>query len=573
LQYDGKIAVYALLCETVSSAHAALGQLCRSFRSSVLACETLPDHDAIVTLRGLLSMSASKAASNATESNSPSTVNPAVIRHTSSRGVTSRKSSLASATSTQRSRSGSNTMNVDSTNGPSQQLLFYKDFDDVPLDDVVASVEILSSARVFNKSSGLLDALEPDLDPGTPFETLTFATSRVDDNHATAFGSVDSQIGNTSSHESAAKRLLLHDAAACTLAKSALGRLCIHGGGVHRRLEDPGLKDFRLYLSAGYEKQERLFGTTYSSVTGSRDVASEGNIFAVTSLFDKTLQGNALGQSSRTLQHSACEVALLHHLSLARRAYSLVSRGRFLQAMTACTHAMRSKSTDAIMSNLLADALRRRTQAAAEAFGGAAGGSRSNETDFWSAQLQQAALEIHTFFIHIMAVACANMGSFLHAIKLYASWIAAIHVDSQWWFSASLASFQHITPAHIISKLPMSQRQQLISSAKAVTAIHLMSGQFSNEVMSACMSSCSKQREHMWQNSRAGSMDSLPPLELEMSSSDSQSIACCLFFTHFAGLQMTALMSSMFYASADHASMLKSEDYNSLLQVLAFLKC
>jgi hypothetical protein len=521
MQYDGKIAVYALLCETVSSAHAAMGQLCRSFRSSVLACETLPDHDAIVTLRGLLSMSASKAASNATESNAPSSANPAVSRYASSHRVTSRKSSLASSTSTQRSRSNSNTlMNVDSTSGPSKQLFFYKDFDDIPLDDVVASVEFLSSARVFNKSSGLLDALESDLDPGTPFETLTFATSRVDDNHASAFGSVDSQTGSTSSHESAAKRLLLHDAAACTLAKSALGRLCVHGGGVHRRLEDPGLKDFRLYLSAGYEKQEQLYAT-YSNVT----VAAEGNIFAVTSLFDKTLQGNVLGQTSRTLQHSACEVALLHHLSLARRAYALVSRGRFLQAMTACTHAMRSKSTDAIMSNLLADALRRRTQAAAEAFGGAAAGSRSNETDFWSEQLQQAALEMHTFFIHIMAVACANMGSFLHAIKLYASWIAAIHVDSQWWFSASLASFQHITPAHLISKLPMSQRQQLISSAKAVTAIHLMSGQFSNEVMSACMSSCSKQREHMWQNSRTTSMDSLPPLELEMSSSDSQSIA------------------------------------------------
>jgi hypothetical protein len=36
---------------------------------------------------------------------------------------------------------------------------------------------------------------------------------------------------------------------------------------------------------------------------------------------------------------------------------------------------------------------------------------------------------------------------------------------------------------------------------------------------------------------------------------------------------MTALMSSMFYASADHASILKSEDYNSLLQVRALLKC
>jgi hypothetical protein len=226
-------------------------------------------------------------------------------------------------------------------------------------------------------------------------------------------------------------------------------------------------------------------------------VASEGNIFAVTSIFNKTSQGIEIGQTNRTLQRSACEVALLHHLSLARRAYALVSKGKFLQALSVCTHAMRSKSSDAVMSHLLDDALR-------------PGTNRSIETDAWNVLSRQAAIEIHTFFVHIMAVASANMGSFLHAIKLFASWIAAIHVDSQWWFSASLSSFQQLNPANLTAQLPLPLRQQLVASAKAVTAMHLMCGQFSNEVMSAC----SKQRQQMRQGLRA---DSMPTIESEMS--------------------------------------------------------
>jgi hypothetical protein len=459
-------------------------------------------------------MSANLASSNARDSKASPLVNTGMKR--SSQMSASRRSSFASASST-RSRASSIVVSGDvkSASGAHNHVLLYKDFDDIPLDDVVANVDFLSSERAFNKTSGLLDAVEMELDAGPPFEMLTFATSGVDDNHAVnraaVAGDEKPKSGGASSHESAEKRLLLHDAAACTLAKSALRRLSKGGGGFHRRLEDPGLKDFRLYLSAGYEKQEQVCRTTYSSLMGPRVPASEGNIFAATSLFSKAPEGSGLGHSSRTLQRSACEVALLHHLSLARRAYALVSKGKFVQAMTVCAHAMRSKSSDAVMSHMLDDALRR-GGAAAEPVAGSHG-----TRDAWTAQLQQAAVEIHTFFVHIMAVASANMGSFLHAIKLYASWIAAIHVDSQWWFSASLSSFHQLTPAHLISMLPLSQRQQVVASAKAVTAIHLMSGQFSNEVMSACLRSSSKQRQHMWQSLPADSMAAFPSLESEMS--------------------------------------------------------
>jgi hypothetical protein len=459
-------------------------------------------------------MSANMASSNARDSKaSPPPGNTGMNR--SSLMSTSRRSSLAASASPTRSRSSSSAVSGDvlSPSGVHKHVLLYKDFDDIPLDDVVANVDFLSSERAFNKTTGLLDAVEMELDAGPPFEMLTFATSGVDDNHAVNRAARDDKPQNVSAsnHESAENRLLLHDAAACTLAKSALRRLSKGGGGFHRRLEDPGLKDFRLYLSAGYEKQEQVCRATYSSLMSSGEAASEGNIFAVTSLFSKTPESNVLGHSSRTLQRSACEVALLHHLSLARRAYALVSRGKFVQAMTVCAHAMRSKSSDAVMSHLLDDALRRRGPAAEQV-----GGSQSAR-DAWNTQLQQAAVEIHTFFVHIMAVASANMGSFLHAIKLYASWVAAIHVDSQWWFSASLSSFHQLTPAHLIPMLPLSQRQQLVSSAKAVTAMHLMSGQFSNEVISACLRSSSKQRQQMWQSSPNDSTAALPSLELEMS--------------------------------------------------------
>ena len=338
--------MYALLCETVSSAHAALGQLCRSFQSSLIVCETLPDHESIVTLRGLLSIAAnieSKNARNPAQVAVQLTVNPALEAR--KRASLSRTPSMKAAT----------WPDNDSSKGDTSKLLLrYKDFDDIPLANVVANVNFLSSERVFNRNSGLLDALEPELDPGTPFDMLTFATSHVDDNHAPSSGGNNS----SSSHASAEKRLIFHDAAACTLAKSALRQLGTRGGGLHRRLEDPGLKDFRLYLSAGYEKQEHLYRATFSSLTGLREMASAGNIFAATSLFNKSLEGSGLGPASRTLQRSACEVTLLHHLSLARRAYALVCRGRFAQALLVCTHAMRSKSSDAIMSRLLDDALR-----------------------------------------------------------------------------------------------------------------------------------------------------------------------------------------------------------------------
>jgi len=36
---------------------------------------------------------------------------------------------------------------------------------------------------------------------------------------------------------------------------------------------------------------------------------------------------------------------------------------------------------------------------------------------------------------------------------------------------------------------------------------------------------------------------------------------------------MTALLSSMFYASADHSAILKSDDHNALLQVETFARC
>jgi hypothetical protein len=179
-----------------------------------------------------------------------------------------------------------------------------------------------------------------------------------------------------------------------------------------------------------------------------------------------------------------------------------------------CAHAMRSKSSDAIMSRLLHDALRHRV---AVLPGGSAAGSTSGDADAWNALLKQAAVEIHTFFVQIMAAACANMGSFLHAIKLCSSWIAAIHVDSKWWFSASLSSFQLLAPDHLNSQLPLSQRQQFVATAKAVTAMHLMCGQFSNEVMSACLHSCSKQRQQMRHVIVADSKSQSPSLELEMS--------------------------------------------------------
>ena len=410
------------------------------------------------------------------------------------------------------SNPSSTTSETNSNRGLSKWLLLYKDFDDIPLGEVVAGVSFLSSERVFNKSSGLLGALELDIDPGNPLEMLTFATSHVDDNHALGSCTAEigaSQNGKTGSHASAEKRLLLHDAAACRLARSALSRLCTRGGGLHRRLEDPGLKDFRLYLSAGYEKQEKSFSAAFFGATGLREAASQGNIFAFTSLFNKELEGIGLALPSRILQRSACEVSLLHHLSLARRAYVLVARGRFSQALSLCTHAMRSKSSDAIMSHLLDDALRRRTPSA--------GGNRFDDADSWNVHLKQAALETHTFFVHIMAVACANMGSFLHAVKLYATWIAAIHVDSQWWFSASLSSFQQLAPAQLCPSLPLLQRQQLAASAKAVTAMHLMCGQFSNEVMSACLRSTSKQRQQLRQNLQTDPMANAPSLESEMS--------------------------------------------------------
>jgi len=525
LQYDGKIAVYALLCETVSSAHAALGQFCRSFQSSVIACETLPDHDAIVTLRGLLSMSGNIATRKPNDHSLPvksgasSPLSKTFSRQTSfSSSAAAPLSSPSSATS-----SGAN-----SNRSLSKSLLFYKDFDDIPLGDVVAGVHFLSSERVFNKSSGLLGALELDIDPGNPLEMLTFATSHVDDNHALDHvrnaDSAASQNGKDGSHASAEKRLLLHDAAACRLARSALRRLCIRGGGLQRRLEDPGLKDFRLYLSAGYEVQEKTFSAAFSGFTSLRESAAQGNIFAVTSLFNKELEGIGLGLPSRILQRSACEVSLLHHLSLARRAYVLVIRGRFAQALSLCTHAMRSKSSDAIMSHLLDDALHRRTPATGGL--GSFGGNKSDDADAWNVQLKQAALEIHTFFVQIMAVACANIGSFLHAVKLYATWIAAIHVDSQWWFSASLSSFQLLAPSHLSSRLPLLQRQQLVASATAVTAMHLMCGQFSNEVMSACLRSSSMQRQQLRQSLQADARVNAPSLESEMSRANLYCRAC-----------------------------------------------
>lgn len=449
-----------------------------------------------------------------------------------------------------RSPSSSST-SADSAKDLHGGVLHYHDFDDVPLEQVVSNVNFLASERVFNKSSGLLDAQQLDLDPGNPLDMLTFASSNVDGDHTLGGDAFDN--AHSSNHASAENRLLMHDAAACSLAKSALRRLCLRGGGFHRRIEDPGLKDFRLYLTAGYQKQEQLFRASFSNLTDLREVACEGNIFAVTSIFDKTSQGAEMGQTSRTLQRAACEVALLHHLSVARRAFVLVSKGKFLQALSVCTHAMRSKSSDAVMSHLLDDALR-------------FGCKRSTATDAWDAHSRQAALEIHTFFVHIMAAACANMGSFLSAIKLFASWTAAIHVDSQWWFSASLSSFQLLTPAHLIPQLPLSLRQQFVDSAKAITAMHLMSGQFSNEVMSACLRSCSKQRQQMRQNLETDSMANSPTIESEMSVLALPK-ANFTSFTRFTGLQMTALLSSMFYASADYSSALKSDKYNALLQV------
>jgi len=496
--------VYALLCETVSSAHAALGQLCRSFQSSLIVCETLPDHESIVTLRGLLSIAANTESQNAR--------NPAQVAVQAAGHPALEAGKRASLSRTPSMKAAAAPDNDSSKGNTSKLLLHYKDFDDIPLANVVANVNFLSSERVFNRNSGLLDALEPDLDPGTPFDMLTFATSNVDDDHAFSSGGSDC----SSSHASAEKRLIFHDAAACTLAKSAVRQLGARGGGLHRRLEDPGLKDFRLYLSAGYEKQERLYRAAFSRATGLREVASAGNIFAATSLFNKSLEGSALGPASRTLQRSAGELTLLHHLSLARRAYALVCRGRFAQALLVCTHAMRSKSSDAVMSRLLDDALR---HAAAVLPGGGNADNRSRDADAWNVLLKQAAVEIHTFFVHIMAVACANMGSFLHAIKLCASWVAAIHVDPKWWFSASLSSFQLLAPHHLNSQLPLSQRQQFVAAAKAVTAMHLMCGQFSNEVMSACLHSCSKQRQqlHTSQGIAADSLSHSPSLESEMS--------------------------------------------------------
>jgi hypothetical protein len=46
-----------------------------------------------------------------------------------------------------------------------------------------------------------------------------------------------------------------------------------------------------------------------------------------------------------------------------------------------------------------------------------------------------------------------------------------------------------------------------------------------------------------------------------------------MLFSRFVGLQMTALLSSMFYASADHSSILKSDKYNALLQVQTSCLC
>lgn len=455
-----------------------------------------------MTLRGLLSMAANAATPDArvtpqSKSSGGGQLHKPFLRRSSSASLTGRLPSRS--TSPGRPSPQAASLPADGAKDLSRLVLHYKDFDDVPLEQVVANVNFLASERVFNKSSGLLDAQEPDLDPGSPFDMLTFASSNVDGDHA--LGADRSGNGHFCNHASAENRLLMHDAAACSLAKSALRRLCTRGGGLHRRIEDPGLKDFRLYLSAGYQKQEQLYKAAFSSLKDLREVASEGNIFAVTSIFNKTSQGIEIGQTNRTLQRSACEVALLHHLSLARRAYALVSKGKFLQALSVCTHAMRSKSSDAVMSHLLDDALR-------------PGTNRSIETDAWNVLSRQAAIEIHTFFVHIMAVASANMGSFLHAIKLFASWIAAIHVDSQWWFSASLSSFQQLNPANLTAQLPLPLRQQLVASAKAVTAMHLMCGQFSNEVMSACLRSCSKQRQQMRQGLRA---DSMPTIESEMS--------------------------------------------------------
>ncbi len=500
-QYDGKIAIHALLCETVSSAHAAMGQLCRSFQSSLLACETLPDHDSIVTLRGLLSMAANVAFRDPQDpSQSKAAIGVQSQKHFPR--LSGRRSS-GSMSPSRRSSTSSST-SADPAKDLSGGVLFYRDFDDVPLEQVVSNVQFLASERVFNKRSGLLDAQQLNLDPGDPFNMLTFASSNVDGDHALGGGAFDAT--HSSNHASAENRLLMHDAAACSLAKKALRRLCMRGGGLHRRIEDPGLKDFRLYLTAGYQKQEQLYRATFSNSTGMRELVSEGNIFAVTSIFNKTPHGIEMGQTSRTLQRSACEVALLHHLSVARRAFALVSKGKFLKALSACTHAMRSKSSDAVMSHLLDDALR-------------FGCNKLTDTDAWNLHSRQAALEIHTFLVHIMATACANMGSFLSAIKLFASWIAAIHLDSQWWFSASLSSFQQLNPAHLIPQLPLPVRQQFVDSAKAVTAMHLMCGQFSNEVMSACLRSCSKQREQMRQNLHTNPMASSPTIESDMSAS------------------------------------------------------
>ena len=46
-----------------------------------------------------------------------------------------------------------------------------------------------------------------------------------------------------------------------------------------------------------------------------------------------------------------------------------------------------------------------------------------------------------------------------------------------------------------------------------------------------------------------------------------------MLLSRFVGLQMTALLSSMFYASADHSSILKSDKYNALLQVQTSCLC
>jgi hypothetical protein len=483
-------------------------------------------------------------------------------------GSVSRLSAVSrSSLQLQRSSPSKSTATGKFKSGTFKSALLYNDFDDIPLGNVVSNVDFLNSERAFNRNSGLLDALKVDIDPGDPFEMLTLATSRVDDGRA-----LGRRNDVVSSRVSAEERLLLHDVASCNLAQSALRRLRFRGGGLHRRLEDPGLKDFRLYLSSGYEKQEKLYKASFSNSIGPQQEASEGNIFAATSLFKNTVEGTDLGHTSRTLQQSACEVALLHHLSLARRAYALVSKGRFLQALSVCIHAMRSKTSDTIMSHLLKDALHR--QALGFDKGKGAGARKPPNGDANNVQLmKQAALEIHTFFIHIMATACGNMGSFLHAIKLYASWIAAIHVDAQWWFSASVSSFQLLAPEHLTPQLPLSQREHLVSAAKAITAIHLMCGQFSNEVMSACLCSCSKQRQDMRKNlSHAHSTD-LPSLESEMSAVSSKFNCFVLFvLTRTAGLHMTALLSSIFYASTDQSSFLGLDNSCALLQVNAFMQ-